>query len=164
MAPVKFEPIGIIHSPFTQPRGVPIQPAAARDIGGTIEIFEQFRPGLCDLEGFSHIIVLYHFHLSKGYSLKVTPFLDNTPRGVFATRAPRRPNPTGLSIVQLDRIEDGTLYISGADMVDQTPVLDIKPYIPKLNPAGDIRIGWLAEKERHFNNKKADGRMQSQDL
>jgi len=147
MTAIKFEPIGIVHSPFTQRQGVPPQPTSAKDVSGTIEIFERFREGVCGLEGFSHVIVLFHFHLSKGYSLKLKPRLDDVGRGVFATRAPHRPNQIGLSIVRLDKIDNGVLHITGVDMVDQTPVLDIKPYTPKLNPTADIRIGWLTGKK-----------------
>ncbi len=98
---IEYEAIGVIHTPFTDPRGMPIQPAAAKGIEGTVEIREPFRDGLADLEGFSHVILIYHFHRSRGHELRVVPFLDSQPRGLFATRAPRRPNPIGLSVVRL---------------------------------------------------------------
>jgi tRNA-Thr(GGU) m(6)t(6)A37 methyltransferase TsaA len=148
-----------VRSPFKEPEGTPIQPTAAKDTTGTIEIAEQFQDGLCDLEGFSHIIILYGFHLSKGHRLKVKPFLDDKLRGVFSTRAPKRPSQIGLSIVRLDKIEGTTLHITGVDMIDGTPVLDIKPYIPELNPKGKIEVGWLTNVCHEFSHKRADGRM-----
>ena len=114
---IEFTPIGIIRSPFTELEGIPIQPPGAAGVKGTIEVFEDFRSGLKDLESFSHIILLYHFHRSHGFNLDVVPFLDSEPRGLFATRAPKRPNPIGLSVVQLDKIEDGVLYIQLAHML-----------------------------------------------
>ena len=156
---MNIEIIGTIHSPFKQLQDMPIQPTAAKNIKGSIEIKPQFIEGLSDLDGFSHIIVLYNFHLSTSCKLKVKPFLDNTPRGVFATRAPKRPTQIGLSIVTLEKIENQTLHISDIDMIDGTPVLDIKPYIPKLNPTGDIKIGWLENVHHKFNHKRSDDRM-----
>lgn len=156
---MNIETIGIVHSPFKKPQGTPIQPTAAKDIKGTIEIKEQFAEGLDDLDGFSHIVVIFAFHLSKNYELKVKPFMDENLRGVFATRAPKRPTQIGLSIVTLEKIHGSTLYISGVDMIDGTPVLDIKPYLPMLNPDGDIKVGWLENISQHFQHKKADDRM-----
>ena len=127
---MEYQPIGIIHTPFSRPEGMPIQPAGAVGITGSVEVLEQFRPGLKDLDGFSHIILLYQFHRSQGFSLEIVPFLDSKPRGVFATRAPKRPNPIGLSVVHLLRIEHNILYIENVDILDRTPLLDIKPYIP----------------------------------
>lgn len=156
---MRIQEIGTVHSPFKEPKGVPIQPTAAKDIKGSIEIKDEFKNGLCDLDGFSYIIVLFNFHLSTGYKMKVIPFLDDTPRGLFSTRAPNRPSSIGLSIVRLDKIEGSTLHITGVDIVDGTPVLDIKPYIPKLNPDGDIKIGWLKKASHKFDTKTADDRM-----
>lgn len=156
---MNIETIGVVHSPFKQVQGMPIQPTAAKDVKGTIEIKDQLVDGLSDLNGFSHVIVLYNFHLSKGYKLKVKPFLDENLRGVFSTRAPKRPSQIGFSIVALEKIQGSTLYISGVDMVDGTPVLDIKPYLPMLNPDGDIKIGWLENVSQQFKHKKADDRM-----
>jgi len=143
---VTFEPIGTIHSPFKELKGMPIQPRFARDITGTIDIKPEFAEGLADLDGFSHIILIYHLHRSKDFSLKVTPYLDSTLRGVFATHAPRRPNPIGLSVVRLDKIEGATLYIRDIDMLDGTPLLDIKPYIPGFEKGEKFEIGWLEGK------------------
>ena len=142
MAEIIYQPIGIIHSPFATPPGAPIQPPAAHAIPGTVVIFPEYQEGLQDLEGFSHLFLIYHFHLSRPYTLKVKPFLDATTRGVFATRAPARPNPIGLSVVRLERIEGNTLFIVDVDIVDGTPLLDIKPYVPAFDaqPQGQKRL------------------------
>ncbi len=155
---ISFNSIGIIHSPFKKIEGIPIQPSAAKDIKGTIELREGLIEGLKDLDGFSHIILLYHFHLSKEYSLSVVPFLDDTSHGVFATRAPRRPNSIGLSVVKLLKIEKHILYIENVDVIDGTPLLDIKPYVKEFENLEDLRIGWLSEKTKKTINMKADNR------
>ena len=149
-----YRPIGIIHTPFKKPYGVPIQSAAALGIKGTVEIFEEYVEGLSDLEGFSHIILIYHFHLCKGYSLKVKPYMDSNLRGVFATRAPRRPNPIGFSIVRLTGIKDNILYIEDVDIVDGTPLLDIKPYVPEFDYRRNARIGWLEEELKSLGKQR----------
>lgn len=138
--------------------------AAAADATGTIELRPDFQAGLQDLAGFSHIILLYHFHRSQGFALTVVPFLDTQPRGLFATRAPRRPNPIGLSVVRLQRIENGVLHVQGVDMLDGTPLLDIKPYVPAFDAATDVTIGWLAEIAPQAAAQKADGRFQNTPL
>jgi len=153
-----YRPIGTIHSPFAEVKGVPIQPTGAVGIRGVIEVGPEFAEGLKDLEGFSHILLIYHFHLSKGYSPLVTPFLDDTPRGVFATRAPRRPNSIGLSVVRLISIEGCRLTIGDVDIVDGTPLLDIKPYVPQFDAREVDRIGWLEGKTAQVSETKADGR------
>lgn len=158
MNEIVYTPIGVIHTPFTDTAGVPIQPRAAKGIKGSIEILPEYTEGLQDLAGFSHIILLYHLHLSKGYSLKVTPFLDNTLRGLFATRAPKRPNPIGLSVVKLITIKGSTLIIEEIDVVDGTPLLDIKPYVPEFDKQKTFRIGWLTKRVKDLKNKKADKR------
>ena len=155
---IRYNPIGIIHSPFKEIEGVPIHPCGAKGIKGLIEIRKELEEGLKDLDGFSHIILLYHFHLSKNYSLSVVPFLDDTPRGVFATRAPKRPNSIGLSVVKLIKIEKNILHIESIDIVDGTPLLDIKPYFRKFKDSEEVRIGWLTEKANKFKNIKADKR------
>lgn len=143
MNPVKYKPIGIIHSPFKNLTGIPRQAAGAPDITAKIEIFDEYIDGLMDLDGFSHIVVIFHLHLVKKGSLKASPPWDNREHGVFATRSPRRPNPIGISVVRLENIDRNILNISGVDMADGTPVLDIKPYIPTLNPTKAVRTGWL---------------------
>lgn len=153
-----YRPIGIIHTPFTEAKKMPIQPAAAKGIEGTIDINPEFENGLKDLDGFSHIILLYHLHLSRGFSLEVIPFLDDKPRGVFSTRAPRRPNPIGLSIVRLVDIEENRLYIKNVDVVDGTPLLDIKPYVPEFDDQKAEKIGWLSDKIDRMRETKSDER------
>lgn len=161
MKAIEYKPIGIIHSPFKELKGMPIQPVGAQGISGTIELQSEYENGLKDLEGFSHIILIYHFHLSEGYSLQIRPFLDDTPRGIFAIRAPRRPNPIGISVVRLDKIEGTTLYISNVDIVDGTPLLDIKPYVPHFDGVENVRIGWLAKRAKRATDKRSDERFQS---
>ena len=158
MDTIQYTPIGIIHSPFKRPRGMPIQPVGAKGISGTVELREEYADGLKDIDGFSHIILTYHFHLSEGYSLLVKPFLDDTPRGLFSIRAPKRPNSIGISVVRLDRIDGCTLHISNVDIVDGTPLLDIKPYVPQFDCAEDLRIGWLEDRLGGAVSKKSDER------
>lgn len=155
---IEMQPIGIIHTPFRQTGNVPIQPAEGIGIRGFVEIFEEFRIGLKDLDGFSHIILLYHFHRSRAYSLEVVPFLDTQPRGLFATRAPSRPNPIGLSIVRLEGRENGNLLIRNVDMLDGTPLLDIKPYVPEFDNQEEVRIGWLEQALQTAAGRRSDNR------
>ena len=117
-----------------------------------------YQAGLQDLDGFSHIILLYHFHHSSGFNLPVIPFIDSQPRGLFATRAPKRSNPVGLSIVQLDRIENCRLHVQNVDMLDGTPLLDIKPYVPDFDTYTEVRTGWLEEVRESVKTRKADKR------
>lgn len=153
-----YRPIGIIHTPFAERSGTPIQPAAAAGAVGRIELADCYRSGLKDLDGFSHLILLYHFHRSCGYEPEVTPFLDTQPRGVFSTRAPKRPNAIGLSVVRLTAIRGGVLEIAEVDMLDGTPLLDIKPYVPQLNPAEVERIGWFRRAVSDLQGRTADER------
>ena len=155
---IEFVPIGVIRSPFKKREGMPIQPKGAAGAKGTVEILEAYRPGLKDLDGFSHIVLLYHFHRSRGFSLEVVPFLDKQPRGLFATRAPRRPNPIGLSVVRLDRIEAGVLHVRNVDILDKTPLLDIKPYVPEFDSPQRIRTGWLENITVSVEELKSDDR------
>ena len=155
---IEFAPIGIIHSPFMEPEDMPIQPAGAVGVKGTVEVFEDFHPGLEDLDGFSHVILLYHFHRNRSFNLHVVPFMDSEPRGLFATRAPKRPNPIGLSIVQLDKIEDGVLHIQNVDILDGTPLLDIKPYVPEFDAQVEVRTGWLEKARKTVSRRKSDDR------
>lgn len=158
MREIIYKPIGIIHSLFKDVKGMPIQTTAAQGIAGTIEIEPDYAGGLKDIEGFSHIILIYHFHLSEGYSLEVRPFMDDHLRGVFATRAPGRPNPIGLSVVRLVKVEGSTLHIEDVDIVDGTPLLDIKPYVPEFDIREVERTGWLSEKANKVHEVKADER------
>ena len=145
--PMRVSPIGIIHSPFQAKKDTPIQPFRSTAIG-EIKLSKKYEAGLADIDGFSHIILVYKFHKSRGYRLKVKPFLDEIPRGIFATRAPRRPNQIGLSIVRLLKREGNILIVKGIDVIDGTPLLDIKPYVPGFGPAEEIKIGWLEGKIR----------------
>ncbi len=160
METIAFKIIGTIHSPFKDLKGMPIQPIGAKGIQGDIQLKEEYKKGLKDLEGFSHIILIYHLHLCKGHSLEVKPFLDTKKHGIFATRAPKRPNPIGMSVVALDKIEDANLFISNVDIVDGTPLLDIKPYIPHFDKDEDdeISIGWFEDKHQDAVHKKSDAR------
>jgi len=158
MEPIEYRPIGIIHSPFKTPKGSPIQPSAARGTEGSVEILAEFAEGLQDLAGFSHIFLIYHFHLSKKFTLRVKPFLDDKQRGLFATRAPSRPNAIGISVVRLIKIESGNLYIQDIDVVDGTPLLDIKPYVPAFDAHPADKIGWIENKTGKMQGVVDDGR------
>jgi tRNA-Thr(GGU) m(6)t(6)A37 methyltransferase TsaA len=158
MDEVKYRPIGIIHSPFKKPKGTPIQPAGAKGINGTVEVFPEYAEGLKDVEGFSYIILIYHFHLSKRASLTVKPFMDDEVRGIFGMRGPSRPNPIGLSVVRLNRIEQSILHIQDVDIVDGTPLLDIKPYVPEFDMREADKTGWLERNVHKLPTSKDDGR------
>ena len=158
MIEIKYKPIGVIHSPFKTPQGTPIQPPAAKGVKGKVELFPQYIEGLKDLQGFSHIILIYHFHLTKNVLLKVKPFMDNKLRGVFATRAPTRPNPLGISVVRLLKIRKNILYIQDVDVVEGTPLLDIKPYVPDFDIRSVNKIGWLKRRKYKLKNTRDDGR------
>ena len=153
-----YKPIGIIRTPFKEPKGVPIQPSAAKGIKGRVEIFPEYSLGLKDIEGFSHIILIYHFHLANPGKLIVKPFLDNEEHGVFATRAPSRPNPIGISVVRLLHVENNILYVEDVDIVDGTPLLDIKPYVPEFDVRRVERIGWLEGKINKLQEIRDNGR------
>jgi tRNA-Thr(GGU) m(6)t(6)A37 methyltransferase TsaA len=157
---IKYKPIGIIKSPFKTLEGMPIQPIGACGVTGEIHIDEEYVEGLIDLEEFSHIMLIYHLHLSNGYSLRVKPFLDDKLHGVFATRAPKRPNPIGLSVVRLIKVDGNVLYISNVDIVDGTPLLDLKPYIPHFDKdeGEDVCIGWFEDNYHEAVDKKSDDR------
>jgi tRNA-Thr(GGU) m(6)t(6)A37 methyltransferase TsaA len=151
---VIFRPIGIIHSPFNSLADMPIQPTSDVSGSGIVEIFPEFVDGLKDLEGFSYIYLLYHFHKVRQSNLVVTPFLDVEPRGIFATRAPNRPNPVGLSLVELVRIENNLIYVERVDVLNETPLLDIKPYVPEFEHIHDVRIGWLEQVRDQVRTRK----------
>lgn len=140
---MELTPIGIIHTPFTSQRGMPRSTSQAVGVKGTVEIFEAYRRGLKDLDGFSHVILLWHLDRVSSFHLEAVPPKQTEAKGVFATRSPHRPNPIGLSVVELDRIEDGILYVERVDMLDGTPLLDIKPYIPASDSVPNARPGWL---------------------
>ena len=161
MDEIRYKPIGIIHSPFKEPKGTPIQPTAAKGVDGAVEVFPEYVEGLKDLDGFSHIILIYHFHLSRKFSLKVKPFMDDQIRGVFSTRAPSRPNPIGISVVRLIKIEKNVLHIRDVDIIGGTPLLDIKPYVPEFDVRVVDKIGWLERNVNKLPISKDDGRFQN---
>ena len=140
------QPIGSIRSPYTETSAIPKGFGARHDAEGVLDILPQFEAGLKDVEGFSHLFVLWVFDRSEGFELVGAPPVDNQPHGVFATRSPRRPNPIGLTVVELLRRDGARLHVRGVDMLDGTPILDIKPYMSSI-PAEKLRRGWLAEAE-----------------
>ena len=155
---IYFEPIGIIHTPYETKDDMPVQPQGAIGVKGTVTINEQFKEGLKDLDGFSHIYLIYHFHKSENYTLEVMPFLDDTSHGVFATRAPKRPNAIGISVVLLKAIKDNVLNIENVDMLNGTPLLDIKPYIPDFDTHKGQKTGWLNDKTEKLGILRSDNR------
>ncbi len=157
---IELSPIGIIHSPFHSLTGMPIQPTSKVSAEGFAEIFEPYKAGLQDLDGFSHVILLYYLHRVTRVDLQVVPFLDDQPRGVFATRAPTRPNPIGLSITRLKRIEASNIYLGNIDILDGTPLLDIKPYVPEMDRPEDVTVGWLEGAKKRIRDQKSDDRFE----
>ena len=158
MEPVTYNPIGIIETPFASREGMPIQAQGGEGIRGRITLFPEYALGLQDLADFSHLILLYHFHLTRETRLVVTPFLDTTPRGVFATRSPNHPNPIGLSTVRLIEIQETVLEIEDVDIVNGTPLLDIKPYVPAFDHRQPERLGWLEKAGAAVRQTRADTR------
>jgi tRNA-Thr(GGU) m(6)t(6)A37 methyltransferase TsaA len=157
-APITFSPIGIVRSPFHDIAGMPIQPSGARGTRGTVEIFPEFRDGLRDLDGFERVILIYAFHRCGEHRLTVTPFLDTVPRGIFATRSPRRPNAIGLSIVQLRDVNGCTLAVEDVDVLDGTPLIDLKPYVPAFDAYPNCRSGWLENVAGNAETTRSDDR------
>ena len=158
MEEIVYKPIGTIHTPFKTLEGMPIQPAGAKGIEGRVEVEPRYEAALSDLGGFSHIFLVYHLHRSTGYSLKVVPFLDKVKRGLFATRAPRRPNPIGISVVRLKRVDGNSVYVADIDMLDGTPLLDIKPCVREFDATEGVKIGWLEGKVQQACDQKSDTR------
>lgn len=144
---MKIKPIGIIHSPFKNLEDIPCQSYKSEKTD-EIEVFEEYQDGLKDIEGFSHIIIVYYFHLSKDYSLNVKPFLGKKLHGIFATRHPRRPNHIGISLVRLLERKGNILKVKGVDVIDGTPLLDIKPYVLEFDVRDNVKIGWLKDELR----------------
>lgn len=158
METISYQPIGIIRTPFTQLSDMPIQPSGACGVTGEIHLDSAYVEGLKDLEGFSHIYLIYHFHKSADYKLTVTPFLDTEQRGLFATRAPRRPNSIGLSVVRLQGIRDTVVSVMDIDVLDGTPLLDIKPFVPKFDGTRDAVCGWIDGKAAASETMRSDER------
>ncbi len=167
MVQVTYEAIGIIHSPFKEQASTPIHGVYAPDSKGEVEVFPQYVAGLKDIAGFSHLILIYHFHLAKGYSLLTRPFLDNESKGIFAIRHFRRPNPVGISVVRLDSVEGNILTIGELDIVDGTPLLDIKPYVPDFDHRVSVRTGWYehgSNRRQYEQNKGIPQRLEDFEL
>jgi tRNA-Thr(GGU) m(6)t(6)A37 methyltransferase TsaA len=158
MEPVTYRPIGVIRTPFVDIEGMPVQAAGAIGIAGRIELDPNLVEGLADLEGFSHLTLIYYLHRVASARLTVTPFLDVRPHGIFATRSPARPNPIGLSTVRLVSISGSTLEIEDVDILDGTPLLDMKPYVPGLDDRPQPRIGWYEGRLDRVSEVKADAR------
>jgi len=156
--PITFRPIGVIRTPFTTTEGMPIQATAAVGVPGRIELDPDLVEGLADLDGFSHLTLIYHLHLISSPRLTVMPFLDDQPHGIFATRSPVRPNAIGISTVRLLFITGSSIEIEDVDMVDGTPLLDIKPYVPTFDDRHDVRVGWFADNLGGLAQAKADDR------
>jgi tRNA (adenine37-N6)-methyltransferase len=153
MSVIIYNSIGTIKTPFTSEEGMPIQPSAGIGIGGTIELKKKYVEGLNDLVGFTYIILIYHLHKVTESKLTVIPFMDDKPRGIFSCRAPLRPNPIGFSVVRLIKIVKHKLFIEDVDILDGTPLLDIKPFIPQMDNRMNINIGWLQGKGNIFQRK-----------
>ena len=143
MEEVCYKPIGVVHSPLLPDDHVPPRRVDSHGVEGTVEVLPEYAEGLRDLEGFSHIFLLCHLHLSAGYALIVKPPSDTVTHGVFATRSPRRPNPISLTVVRLRKVEKNVLHITDVDLVDGTPVLDIKPYTRAVENPEEVRTGWM---------------------
>jgi len=153
-----MKPIGTIHTPFNTLEDMPIQPKGAEEVIGTVELEEQYIEGLADLEGFSHIYLLYQFHMAQRTALTVTPFMDNRPRGVFATRSPLRPNHIGISIVKIIGVEQNIITVQGIDILNGTPLLDVKPYIAAFDGVQHSQSGWMTGSDEDVATKRSDGR------
>lgn len=154
LSEIIYRPIGIIHSEHTVAEKTPIQPVYAEGCKGYAEVFPDFTEGLKDLEGFSHIYLIYHFHQSPQCKLIVKPFLQDIDRGIFSTRAPFRPNPVGLSVVELKKVERNILHVDGIDVLDGTPLLDIKPYTAKFDSCNVKNSGWQDQIDEQTAQKR----------
>lgn len=153
---IKLCPIGIIHTPYKEPKGIPIQGKFDTAVTGTIEIFPEYQAGLKDVEGFSHIILIYYFDRSKEEGLTGIPFLEDQEHGIFAIRSPHRPNHLGFSIVKIEKVQGSRITFSEVDMLDGTPLLDIKPYVWHFDSRENVKCGWL---EKHFKSGKIPQRV-----
>ena len=153
---IKVKPIGIIHTPYKEPKGMPIQGSFKKDVRGQVEIFPEYQQGVKDIGGFSHLILIYYFNRSKEEKLIGKPFLEDELYGIFSIRAPDRPNHIGFSIVKLEKVEANTIIFSEVDILDGTPVLDIKPYISHFDSRKNVKNGWL---DKHFKSDKIPKRI-----
>jgi tRNA-Thr(GGU) m(6)t(6)A37 methyltransferase TsaA len=156
---ISIAPIGVVRSPFSELAGMPLQSVAGREVAGTVEILPALAAGLRDLEGFSHVHLLTWLHRApRDGALQLVPFLDEELHGVFATRSPSRPNPIGLTVVSLLAIEGATLRVAGVDLLDGTPVLDLKPYVPEFDHFDATRVGWLEARASDVHRRRSDAR------
>ncbi len=158
MQDIIYKPIGIIRTQFKESNGTPIQPAGARGSEGKVQVFPKYTKGLVDLDGFSHIILIYHFHLAQKGKTSVRPYMDEQTHGVFATRSPARPNKIGISVVELIKVKGEILHVKDVDIIDNTPVLDIKPYVKEFDEPGRTVKGWLGQRIHRLQSARADGR------
>ena len=158
---ITLSPIGRLETPFNDITDMPIQPSVLADTRGKAVLDEKFVPGLKDLDGFSHIILLFLLHKISGYQLEVVPFMDTLPHGIFATRSPKRPNRIGMSIVRVERVEGNIVHFKGVDMLNGSPLLDIKPYYSYFDQQTQVRNGWLEGKTLRPENLRSDKRFES---
>ena len=158
---IVFSPIGRLETPFDDIADMPIQPSVLADTRGKAVLHEEFAPGLKDLDGFSHIILLFLLHKISGYLLEVVPFMDTLPHGIFATRSPKRPNRIGMSIVRVESVEGNIVHFKGVDMLNGSPLLDIKPYYSYFDQQTQVRNGWLEGKTLRPENLRSDKRFES---
>jgi len=147
MKAIKIKPIGVINTPYKDPKGIPIQGKFKKGVTGTVRLFPEYRVGLKDIKGFSHLILIYYFNRSKEERLTGKPFLEDVEHGIFAIRSPHRPNHIGFSIVKLKRVKNGIITFSEVDILDKTPLLDIKPYVKHFDSRDKTKSGWI---EKHF--------------
>ena len=155
MKPITLTPIGIIHSPYKSSKDMPIQGVFKPDVEAWLELDEKYVPGLKDLDGFSHAILIYYFHLTDEVHLQGRPYLEDEKHGIFAIRSPHRPNHLGFTIVKIQKIEKNRIYFTDVDVLDGTPLLDIKPYCPEFDHRENVKYGWI---ERHFAGEKIPDR------
>lgn len=158
METITYTPIGVIHTPFTRLSDMPIQPTGACGVEGEVRLDPAYAEGLKDLDGFSHIYLIYHFHKSADFELSVTPFLDTEQRGLFSTRAPRRPNSLGISVVRVQSVQGNVIQVIDIDVLDGTPLLDIKPFVPQFDGSRDAICGWIEGKAGHSESMRSDER------
>ena len=158
---ITLQPIGYLETPFNDIADMPIQPSVLADTRGKAVLDEKFAPGLKDLDGFSHIILLFLLHKISGYQLEVVPFMDTLPHGIFATRSPKRPNRIGMSIVRVESVEGNIVHFKGVDMLNGSPLLDIKPYYSYFDQQTQVRNGWLEWKTLRPENLRSDKRFES---
>ena len=158
---IKIKPIGIIYTPYKEAKGMPIQGRFKKEAIGTIEVFPEYQQGLKDIEGFSHLILIYYFHKAKEEKITGKPFLEDEEHGIFAIRSPMRPNRIGFSIVKLENVKDNVIMFSEVDILDGTPLLDIKPYVKHFDSRNNVKNGWI---EKHFKNNLIPKRTKLIDL